>query len=452
MSISGLLNTAWGAISSNQIAMNVTGSNISNVNTPGYTRQRAEINSISSVDVASGKSEFGVVVTDIKQLYNRYLEMQLAEQNQIAGYDSTRQEIMGKVEGIFAESGNSGLNELLTQFWNSWESLSTNPTNQVARYSVVSTAGNLASLFRENSNVLTDLQQDIQDSLVYSVKDVNTLTGEIANLNQQILATGSDSGDANALKDRRMELLKDLGGNIDISYYENDQGPISVFLTGGMMLVGGNESQQLNVKDGEITLKSKPSEVLNDHIAGGKIGAMIEMGERTVQGYLDRLNQMADGIVAAVNAQHQAGLDGYGLAGGDFFAPVSGARNMQVSAAVLQDPQKIAASDTGNNGENARLIGAIRDALTMEGSKATFNDYYAALVGQVGYDVTAVENSIERHQAVTNQLIAKREEASGVSLDEEIMNLMKYQFGYNTAGRLVKVADEMLDVLMALGK
>lgn len=452
MSINGLLNVSWEAITSNQIAMNVTGSNIANVNTPGYTRQRAEIHAISSVDVASGKAEFGVEVSGIKRLYNRFLEMQLMEQNQISGYDETRQEIMGKVEGIFEESGDSGLNGLLNQFWNSWESLSTNPTNEVARYSVVSAAQNLASLFRENSNVLVAVQQDIQESMVYAVEEVNTLAREIADLNQQILVAGTETGNANTLKDRSMELLKELGQNINISYYENDNGTVSVFLSRGMLLVGGNKAEELSVTDGKITFSTNPADVLNDRLTSGKIGAMIEMGETTVKGYLDSLDQLADGLVAAVNTQHRAGLDGYGAAGEDFFAPAAGARNMQVSTAILQDTQKIAASDSGNNGENGRLIGAIKDKLTMNGGKTTLNDYYATLVGRVGYDVTAVESSIERHAAITNQLIAKREDASGVSLDEEIMNLMKYQFGYNTAGRLVKMADEMLDVLMMLGQ
>jgi flagellar hook-associated protein 1 FlgK len=452
VSINGLLNVSWKAITSNQIAMNVAGANIANVNTPGYTRQSVDVRAISSVDVAAGQAEYGVEVSGIKRLYNRYLEMQLMEQNQISGYDETRQEMMGKVEGIFEETGDSGLNELLNQFWNSGESLSTDPTNQVARYSVVSAAENLTSLFRENSNVLMDVEQDIRDSMVYAVKDINEITTELADLNQQILGSEANTGDANTLKDRTMELLKDLGRNVNISYYENDNGTVSVFLSAGLMLVGGNSTQELSIADGEITFTDKPSQVLNDLLTGGKIGAMIEMGETTVKGYRDSLDEMANALIAAVNTQHRAGLDGYGAAGGDFFVAAPGARNMQVSDAILQDTQKIAASGSGNNGENARLIGAIKDALTMNGGKTTLSDYYATLVGKVGYDSKAIQSSIERHEAITNQLIAKREDASGVSLDEEIMNLMKYQFGYSTAGRLVKVADELLDVLMALGE
>lgn len=454
MSVSGLLNIARDAIASNQIAINVTGANIANVNTPGYTRQRAEFNAISSVDVSSGRADFGVRVDSIERLYNRYLETQIVDQAQKVGYDEARQEILGRVEGVFNESGGSGLSDLLSQFWNSWEALSSNPTNQVARYSVVSAASNLASLFRENSNVLSGVQQDIQDSMASAVEDINSITAEIAGLNEQILATGSEDGSGNNLLDSRMELVKGLANKINISYYENNDGTLSVFLANGNILVGGSSSEELGVDNGDIFFKNNPDQVINDVITGGRIGAMIEMGEETVRGYLDSLDQLADGIVTAVNDLHTTGLDADGVIGAVFFDDLlPGAKNMQVSAAILDDLQKIAASDNaGNKGENARLIGAVRDDLSMDGGASTFNDYYASLVGRVGFDVKAVDGSIERNTAVTNQLTARREAVSGVSLDEEVINLMKYQFGYNTAGRLAKAANDMLDVLMALGQ
>jgi flagellar hook-associated protein 1 FlgK len=458
VSVNSLLNIARDAIASNQIAINITGANIANVNTPGYTRQRADFNAIGNVDVSSGQADFGVRVESIERLYNRYLETQIVDQAQRGGYDEARQEILGRVEGVFNESGGSGLSDSLNQFWNSWENLSANPTNQVAQYSVVSAASNLASLFRENSNVLSTVQQGIQDNMASTVKDINTLTTEIAGLNEQILASGSEKGSANNLLDRRMELLKSLSDKMNISYYENNDGTLSVFLSNGNILLGGNRSEQLGVTKDitgniDIVFKSNPTQVLNGVITGGRLGAMIEMGEDKVNGYLDSMNQLADGIVDAVNTLHTTGLDADGVQGAVFFDDLlTGAKNMRVSAAILADPQRIAASVTGNDGENARLIGAIRDNLVMNGDTSTFNDYYTSLVGQVGYDVKAVDGSIERNTTVTNQLTALREGVSGVSLDEEVINLMKYQFGYNAAGRLAKTASDMLDVMMALGQ
>ena len=459
MAISSLLNIAGDAITVNRIAIDITGANIANVNTPGYTRQRVDFNAISNVDVASGRTDFGVRVDSIERLYNSYLETQLVDQAQKTGFDEARQQMMSRVEGVFNESGSSGLSDSLNQFWNSWEALSSNPTSQAARYSVVSTASNLASLFRENSNVLSGVQQDIEDSMGVAVQDINAAAGAIARLNEQILATGSQDGSANNLLDKRMELLKGLATNINISYYESSDGTVNVFLANGKLLVGGSSADQLSVANGNVTFKSAPLQVLNNVITGGKLGAMIEMDGTTVAGYSRSLDQLANGIIAAVNTQHQAGWDAGGSHLGDaafvpdFFAVLPGAKNMRVSAAIAADPQKVAASDNaGNNGANATLIGALKDNLTMDGGVSTFTDFYAALVGKVGSDVQAIDSSVERNTAVTNQLSAQRDGTSGVSMDEEIINLMKYQFGYNAAGKLAKAASDMLDVLMSLGK
>ncbi len=678
MSINGLLRVSWDAITSNQIAMNLTGANIANVNTPGYTRQSPEFVSTGSVDVASRRADYGVRVQNIERLYNRYLETQLMDQAEKAGYDDTRQQILGRVEGVFNETSGSGLSDSLDKFWNSWDTLSSNPTSQVAKYSVVSAASNLTSMFQENSDVLSGVQQDIKDSMSVTVADINSQTSEIAKLNVEILATGAENGSANNLLDRRSELLKGLAGNINVSYYENDNGTLSVFLAGGKLLVGGSISSQLHVSlpNGTVTLGSD-STSLNNIITGGRLGAMIEMDGTTttnpsvVEVYSDKLDRLANSIVTAVNdlhttawgtgvgykasvidppipaEGHENSFDGTVVSGGDFrgienatyamkittggafgtakyqvstdggktwggenttpgsgiismgdgvkltftnsgatnllatgdayyvnaypagyhkdIGPVffddtaTGARNMRVSDAILADPQNIVPFVSGNNGfignpivpiaaeprvnlytgtvsssgtftgdvnmayamkittiggafgtakyqvstdggdtwgvektttlgsgivslgddgvsltfvgeplvkddifyvnaypaadfSTARLISAVKDKLFMESGTSTFNDFYSSLVGQVGSDVNAVDSSITRNTAVTNQLKARRDEASGVSLDEEIMNLMKYQFGYNAAGRLAKTANDMLDVLMALGK
>ena len=667
MSVSGLLNIARDAIVGNQIAINITGVNIANVNTPGYTRQRAEFNATSNGKVASGTVDFGVKVENIARLYNRYLETQTVNQAQDVGYSAVKQETLGRIAGIFNESGSGGLSDALSQFWNSWENLSANPTSQVARYSVVSTASNLTSLFQEDSNTLATVQQEIQDNKISTVQDINALTAQIADLNKQILSMGRQDGSANNLLDTRAERLKDLSNKININYYENSDGTINVFLGGGKTLVGGDSSAPLTVTNGSIVLKDDPATALNGHITGGRLGAMIEMGKTTVSGYQDTLNQLADGIVQAVNDLHTvawvghdvidnppvAGLtnqysrdigavnatgdfrgvtdktyeikitqsgdfgdstsayqiknadgtwgaetltdvsgvislrDGVSLTfadptkslfAGDTFSvnayppgyrqgvgPVffddslPGAKNMQISKAILADPHKIVVSATGNYGlidgpiaagnkytgtvaavgtftgltamsyalkitadgafgdgisayqistdggkswgdttstdltqggiitfgdgvsltfpkfadatkplvsgdifyvnaypktdfSTARLMGTIKDSLAMDGGASTFSEFYASLVGRIGYDVQAADNSVARNAAVTNQLAAQRESASGVSMDEEVINLMKYQFAYSAAGKLAKAANDMLDVLMSLGK
>jgi flagellar hook-associated protein 1 FlgK len=454
MSINGLLNIAGQSLANNQIAINVVGANIANVNTPGYSRQNVSVAASSSVAVPGG-ADFGVSVDSIKRAYDHYLEAQIVEQAKNLGYDTARQEILGRVDPVFNETGSNGLNDLLSQFWTSWETLASDPASSTARAGVVSAGKNLASLFRQKGEALETAKQDVKQSIGDTVANINASSDEIASLNGQIRGMNVDSGDANSVIDRRMELIKELGNNVNISYYENSDHTVDVLLSNGQMLVGGATSHALAASDGNVTLKEDkdvPPKSLNSLITGGRLGGMIEMSDTTLKGYADNLNLLANGIVSAVNSQHHLGFDASGAAGGDFFdSNPPDARNMKVNAAILADPQKLAASSTaaGQDGENARQLGALRDSLTMSGAQ-TFNDYYAALVGRYAYDVNVTQSSVSRTTAAANQLATQRETSVGVSLDEEIVNLMKYQFGYNAAGKLAKTASDMLDVLMTI--
>jgi flagellar hook-associated protein 1 FlgK len=454
MSINGLLSAAGQSLASNQIAISVTGANIANVNTPGYSRQKAIIGSIGNIAVP-GNADFGVSVDSIKKVYDNYLESQIVQQEQGVGYDEARQEILARIEPVFNETGTNGLNDLLAQFWNSWETLSVDPVSSVARAGVVSAGKNLASLVSQKGEALDVARQDVGNSIEDTVRAINSLSEQIAYLNGKIRQLNVDKGEANGFLDSRMEALKELGNNVNIDYYERSDHTVDVFIAGGKMLLGGTNSMELAVTNGNVAFEDYPAETLNSLITGGRLGGMIEMNDVTLTGYINDLNVLADGIVSGVNARHALGFDADGLVGGPFFAALpAGARNMSVSAAIIADSRKVAASSvgTGIDGENARLMAALRDELLMNGATETFGDNYVSLVGRYAWDVKAVDSAVDRNTAAWNQLASQREGALGVSLDEEIMNLVKYQFGYNAAGKLAKTANEMLDVLMSIGQ
>jgi flagellar hook-associated protein 1 FlgK len=453
MSINALLNIASQSIASNQVAINVTGANIANVNTPGYSRQTVNF-STEGRDTIPGGIDFNIGVDAVKRVYDSYLESRIVDQAEYSGYDEARQEILGRMESVLNEMGNNGLNDLLGEFWISWDALSIDPSSSVARAGVLSAGKNLSSLIRQKGEAMDAAIPEVRKSITYTVDQINTLSSQIADLNDTIRQANVEDGSANDLVDRRMELIKELGGNINISYHENTDHTVNVLISGGMMIVGGRSSYELVASDGDVAFQETPADILNSQITGGRLGGMIEMNDVTLKDYTDRLNVLADGIVSAVNAQHMLGYDEAGVAGNSFFTPVNGARNMSVSAAILADTQKIAASSTssGGDGENARLIGALNDDLLMNGNTETFNEFYASLVGSYGYDVRAVDRAVERNTVAATQLAVQRETAVGVSLDEEIINLIKYQFGYNAAGKLAKTANEMLDALMSIGQ
>jgi len=458
MSSISLLNTAREGLSSHQTAINLTGSNITNVNTPGYTRQVAVFSSLGCVKVGAGQVQLGVEIEKIGRVYDRFLEVQINDKMNDLGYSKAKKGILEKVEIIFNESDGDGISELLDKFWSSWEDLSANPSGIVERHALVSAAQNLASVFRSSSDELVSVQNDANTEISGLIGQANSYMSDIADLNMKIGAMRTGKGDANNLRDKRDEALKGLAEIFDFQYLEDSNGAINVFLPNGMPLVMGDRIWELDVEPNpanssfyDVVFKDDTTAVLNDTVTKGKLAGFLEIRDTKIANYLDDLNSLAASIIAEVNNRHQLGYDMGQNLGGVFFEPATEAENMRVSSDILEDVNKIAASETVNgDGGNAELIGAFKDGLFMNSGTSTFNDYYASFVGKVGQDLAGEERGLDHHTNLMNQLVNKREGISGVSIDEEMTNLIKYQLGYNSAARLCNVADELIDTLLNL--
>ena len=260
-----------------------------------------------------------------------------------------------------------------------------------------------------------------------------------------------------------MELLKELGSIIDINYFESQEGAVNVFIASGKPLVVNIDTWNLAVREDPATESyavtfegsADPDENLNDVLSAkhkGKIGGLIETRDDIKNDYLDKLNELAQNIIAEVNEQHGNGFDAYNRAGGDFFVP-AGADNIALEMAITDDIKgdlnKIAASATvSGDGDNAGAISNLKDDLTMNGNKATFGDFYGALVSRIGQDSADANRLMDHQNTLMENLVSRREEISGVSLDEEMMDLIKYQLAYNAAARLCTTADELFEVLV----
>ncbi|MHB8829986.1 MAG: flagellar hook-associated protein FlgK [Syntrophales bacterium] len=464
MSLNSVLNTSKDSLLTYQLAIGLTGSNIANVNTPGYSRQSPVLQTVGSADIAATRAQFSVNLSGIARAYDSYLENQIVDQAKTVGYGEARSDVLDRIEGIFQESS-GGPSDLLNQFWNAWDGLSADPGQQAARNSLLSAAGNLTATIRRIDSELNQVVTDAGSRVDDAVKQTNIILAKIADLNSKITSYAEDRGDANTLKDSRAELVKDLSDMLDINFTEDEKGNVNVFLAGGQSLILGSKSWPLAVETQEgtvsdIVYQSDPGKSLKDAIVSGgkgRLAALIEVGDALVPGYREKLDSFVAKLVSEVNALHRQGYDASGNAGSDFFDPPAApgtevdAGSFRVSAAVLADLNKIAAAATVNgDGENALLIGQIRDQLVMGGGTSTLNDYYASLVGEIGGDVADAKNNVDYRTSVMTQLTNRRESVSGVSLDEEMMNLIKYQMSYNTSGKLVSTVNEMLATLMQL--
>jgi len=461
MSLSGLLQVSRNALTSYQTAIDVTGGNIANVSTPGYSRQRPVLRTTGDVQAGASGSQMSVEVAKVERIFDNYLEVQIVEQQQKAGYSEAESSLLGRIELIFNESKGAGLNDVMGRFWGSWDDLANNPGGQVERDALLSASEVLAARFNTMATDLEDIKKDASLSIKDTIFEINKFTSRIADLNKSIVERGNVSGESNRLLDERSESLKSLSALVQLNYVSDANGSLNIFLPNGKQIVGANVALEIGFKSDHVVFKDSPSESLDQVLSQGgkgKIAGLLNVRDDFISDYQNNLDDLASEIISQVNELHKEGFDAYQNTGNDFFAVPSKdiAKNMAVKDEIVNDVRLIAASAvvSSGNGEIAREVSALKDQITkfLNGDKATFGSYYGSMIGQIGRDVADANSNAEQQDTILNQLISHRDALSGVSVDEEMMNILKYQMGYNAAGRLCQTVNELLDTLMNLGR
>ncbi|MCX5855192.1 MAG: flagellar hook-associated protein FlgK [Deltaproteobacteria bacterium] len=461
MSITSLLFTVRDSLLANQMAIDITGANVANVNTPGYTRQRTNMESLSNVDVKNASAQIGVSVNRIERIYDRYIESQVVEQRQKSGYSDTMLQGLQSISPILDDTQGGGISDQLNKFWSAWENLSSNPAGKVEKSALLTIAedltGTLASYKRDLDTISTDMNRNIADV----VSQINGKADEISDLNEKIITTGGgDNGNKNDLMDKRSEALRELAALVDINQIENPDGTINVYLSNGDSLVRDQSSQHLSVQlvnaQSNVYSASTPDEPINSALTKGKLGAYIELQTVVVPEYVDSINSFTIAFSDRVNALHSSGFDAYKNTGVNFFTITdedNAAGTIGVNSAIASDIGRIACSLTvSGDGDNASKIASVQYELLMDDNTSTLNGFLASMVGQIGLQVATAKTDNDHQSVLMNHLSNQREAVSGVSIDEEMIMLIKYQMGYTTAGKLCQTVDEMLDTLMGLVK
>ncbi len=458
----GVLSTGTSALLTQQRAINVTGNNIANVNTPGYTRQKLNLETNTPVYTGAGLMSFGVHSTEIERVYDRFLGVQLNNENAALGRWSAQQGMLDRVEVVFDESGGYGLNQAMSDFWNAWQDLSLNPSGTTERSMVAATSQGLADAIREKYGELEQIQEDIDTAVENGIETVNRLVAQIADLNQKIASTERGGINANDYRDSRDLILKELAEVIDIKSFENSDGQVVVSVADGRPLVESGNTWQLQAQtnsDGHSDVLWPDTTggpvTITRAITGGKIGGWLQTRDATISGYQGQLDTLANELRDQINAVHASGYGLDGTTGTPLFDDSgSGAADFQVSSAVLNDLDLIAASATSTgvpgNADNAIALYDLRTAMTMNGGTATFDSAVNTLVSSVGYDVQTAKANSSHQTDMMAYLENYRESISGVSLDEEMINLVKFEAAYNATAKMISMADDMLNTLMSV--
>jgi len=461
--IYGMLNVAQTALLTQQKALNVTANNIANVNTEGYSRQRLNMEQNEPVRYEGGTLSTGVRANrTIQRIYDRFLAAQRAEAASKEGRWEAQRETLEKAELMFDDASGYGLNGALSEFWNSWQSVANTPSGYTERATLLSNAENLTLVFNKMSRDLTQVQTDSDVNIKGAVDDINTLSSEIAGLNLKIAEVEAGSlHSANDFRDQRDMKLKELSGLIDVNSFEDADGYLTIISTNGHTLVDRTSSWNLTTNtntDGfqDVFWESRSGvqqNITND-ISTGKLKGWLEARDTIIPDYLTRLDDMAVATATAVNIQHNSGLDLNGNAGLDFFTPFTGASDISVNSSIASDTNLIAAAANTENvpggNSNAVAMAEIQNQLLMSGGSAILDDFYSGLVSDVGRFVSQAQVNGDHQSMVSMQLDTYREEVSGVSMDEEMVNMVQFQSAYTAAAKLVSAVDEMLQSLIAM--
>jgi len=288
--ISHVLSIAKEALLTHQLSIQVASHNIANVDTPGYTRQSLELTTHNATPISAGMLGGGVMGTNILRNYDQFMVQRLANQESSLGSLQAQQESMRLVETVFNEAPGLAINDLMNQFWNSWQDLADNPEISATRQAVVQSSQLIIDQLHSMSSEMAQAKFDIGVSLDTAIGDVNSIVSRIADLNVEISGAESAAGQANDMRDKRDGLVRDLSKLLDVSFFEDKNGAYTILMADGHTLVESNESWQVDWENNELIW-------VNTDNAGGEtrrpIGAGAELGGK-IGGWLEVRGNLAE--------------------------------------------------------------------------------------------------------------------------------------------------------------
>ena len=447
----GSINTALTSLYAQRRAMDVTGQNIANANTEGYTRQRvnmqAQVGSTSAAMYARSEGlGTGVGVTDVSRMRDEYLENRGRSEHANSAYLTSQSATYAAIEDSFSEPNSTALQAQLGQMWDSWADVANNPKDAAARSALIEQSSTVADQLNDLHGALAGQWGNYRNQLSAYTNEVNTTASTVAQLNDSIVQAKATGLAVNELEDRRDVAVMHLSELTGATASARKSGAVDVFV-GNSALVSEFTTSKLEVS-GATRLDDQASDPLTVRWAttqqavptGGTMGAMADAMTSIIPGVSAQLDTVAKNLADTVNAAHSAGFSADGSTGLTFF---TGDTAGTIKLAIT-DPDKVAyASST------ASLDHSVADFLSDVGASATGPDSdYQVMIGQLGVAASASNRRNEIQTNVTQQADADRESTSGVNLDEEMTNLLTYQRGYEAASRVLTTVDSMLDQLI----
>lgn len=464
--ISSAFNLISGALDADQSALSVVANNVANANTPGYTEETPDWQQNSSIQVNGTSIGDGVTETGATSQRDRVLEERLDQQQQLASASGTRLTALNSMQALFTpDSGSSSatagdIGSDITSFFDSFSSLESDPTDNALREQVLSSASTLAGDISNAAASLNAQRSSLDQEASGVASQVNSLTGAIAQLNQQIQATSPDA-DAGTLEDQRQQDLSQLSQLIGINEVTTENNGLSITTTSGQLLVSDGSNLQLTtgtVKGVTDFFLGGTDVTAGLTTGGGQLGGYLTARDQDIPNALNSLDTLAYNISTSVNAQNNAGTDLNGVTGtvADplyiFSEPTQVAGSAAAMSVTMTDPSQIAAAGAGDGtGDNSNAVTMAGLANNPIVNGQTPINYYSNFVSELGSSVSEVQTENTAQTASVTQLQTQNSALSSVNLNDEAAAMSTLESSYQAASQVFTMLNTIISSALNLG-
>ncbi len=444
------LEIARRAMLAHQSVLGVISHNVANANSPGYTRQAARLEPDRPMLWGTHNWGNGVIVDAIERKRDIFLDKEIRGEISNLGHWETKTKVLDRIEEIFNEPSDTGLSAALDAFWTAWSELSSNPEDRALRVALRERARTLTERFRGVVVSLRELGEDADADMEVRVGEFNSYLRVLAELNVKIPEAQLRGHNANDLRDQRDLLLDKMSQLARITYSEDEDGVLKVRL-GGIVILDRNVVRELEVvseraEGGSWRKTVRLPDGFTTNIEDGAIGAILDLRHQTIPELEQEISVLARDLAQHVNQIHRKGPSGV-----DFFQGES-AWDISVSPKIEADPMAINVSTSGLSGDNdiALAIAGLRDERIIDGGTLTPTEYWNGFIARLGTINQEARFQEETAMSLKEALEFRRQSAMGVSLDEEMAEMVRTQHAFVAAARLFAMAHDMIQVLFEI--
>jgi flagellar hook-associated protein 1 len=445
------LNIGLSGLQAAQYSQDVTGNNISNAGTPGYTNETAIATegpsyAMPSADniVEPGQLGSGAVVNTVSRSRSIYIDAEFRSAQSQSSSDTALSTSLGNVQNSFGEPSTTGINAAISTFFNSIDDLQNSPSDPGVRSTVIDDASGLAQTIQTVQSGLTSNATQISANITSDMSEVNSIGQQIASLNGQIRAATAQNDQPNSLLDQRDLLVDNLSKLVNVTTSNNMDGTQDISI-GSSSLVVGTSSYAVDLP----TLQSRGD------LTSGEVSGLTQ-AQTNLAGYQSNLNNVASTIITQVNQVQESGMGLDGSTGVAFFTGTNAA-TIAVNSTLSANPDELAAAAVvappattppPSDASNAVLMGNIATTAQANLGNLTIAGYYGGVISNLGGVTQASQTAETDSSAVLTQFTNERASDEGVSTDNQMTNMMEYQRSYQAAAQYISTQDDMLNTLV----